>query len=178
MNKKKKSLAVVLTAIVMSGALFACGVDEETAENETTEEVTEATTAEVTSEEVTEAATEATSAETDYSAGTSQDAATVEAFAAKVKSTVESSDWDALIDMAEYPVMVSGTEVATKDELRSKIEEKGVSEAFISAIKNENCVGMMANGQGVMMADGEVWFRDSLDGSGLVIISFNGLLAE
>jgi hypothetical protein len=34
---------------------------------------------------------------------------------------------------------------------------------------------MMANGQGVMMADGEVWFTDSLEGKGLVIITFNGL---
>lgn len=28
---------------------------------------------------------------------------------------------------------------------------------------------------GVMMADGEVWFTDSFEGKGLVIITFNGL---
>ena len=167
----------------MASALCACGEEKEDATEAKTEAVTEATTAEA--NETTEAETEAEAetdsnessepSQTDYSAGTTEDAATVEAFALKIRTAVEDSDWETLADMAQYPVMVNGAQVVSKDELLSSINEKGVSDEFISKIKGESCTGMMANGQGVMMADGEVWFADSLEGKGLVIISFNGL---
>ena len=167
----------------MASALCACGEEKEDATEAKTEAVTEATTA--AANETTEAATEAEAetdsnessepSQTDYSAGTTEDAATVEAFALKIRTAVGDSDWETLADMAQYPVMVNGAQVASKDELLSNINEKGVSDEFISKIKGESCTGMMANGQGVMMADGEVWFTDSLEGKGLVIITFNGL---
>ncbi len=167
----------------MASALCACGEEKEDATEAKTEAVTEATTA--AANETTEAATEAEAetdsnesaepSQTDYSAGTTEDAATVEAFALKIRTAVEDSDWETLADMAQYPVMVNGAQVASKDELLSNINEKGVSDEFISKIKGESCTGMMANGQGVMMADGEVWFTDSFEGKGLVIITFNGL---
>lgn len=191
MRRTKKVLAVLLAGAIMASALCACGEEKEEATEAKTEAVTEATTttANETTESVTEATTEAeTEAEaetdsnessepsqTDYSAGTTEDAATVEAFALKIRTAVEDSDWETLADMAQYPVMVNGAQVASKDELLSSINEKGVSDEFISKIKGESCTGMMANGQGVMMADGEVWFTDSFEGKGLVIITFNGL---
>ena len=188
MRKTKKVFTVLLTGVLMASTLCACG---ETKEAET-EAVTEATTVadtEAETEAVTEATTEAEdtasedsessdssdTSETDYSAGTNAEAAEVEEFAQKIKSTVENGDWETLAGMAEYPVMVNGAQVASKDELLSNINEKGVSENFVNAIKNESCSGMTVNGQGVAMADGEVWFRDSLEGNDLVIITFNGL---
>ena len=187
MRRTKKVLAVLLAGVIVASALCACGEEKEDATEAKTEAVTEATTA--AANETTEAATEAETeaeAETDsnessepsqadYSAGTKEDAATVEAFALKIRTAVEDSDWETLADMAQYPVMVNGAQVASKDELLSSINEKGVSDEFISKIKGESCTGMMANGQGVMMADGEVWFTDSLEGKGLVIITFNGI---
>ena len=119
----------------------------------------------------------------DYSIVTTALNAEVEKFASDVKDAVLSSDWNALGDMISYPITIGGNEVSDKDAFVSLLNEKGAQAEFVTAIENESCKGLFANGQGICMGSGEVWFVDmNYDGieqkgdPDFKIITFNGII--
>ena len=119
----------------------------------------------------------------DYSGVTTLDAAGVEAFAAWARQLYLNEDWDAIAQLIEYPITMSGdVEIKDADAFVAFMEGKGASESDIEAMTAENCVGMMSNYQGICMGDGELWLRDvAFDGveqvgePALRIVAVNGV---
>lgn len=58
------------------------------------------------------------------------------------------------------------------------IDDKGVSDGFVSAIEDESCKDLFARDLGIMMGNGEVWFNQITDEDAFAIAAFNGLLSE
>ncbi len=50
--------------------------------------------------------------------------------------------------------------MADEDAFVSKMNESTVSSTFVSAVSNADCSDLFANGQGIMIGNGEVWFLD------------------
>ena len=119
----------------------------------------------------------------DYSGVTTLDAAGVEAFAAWARQLYLNEDWDAIALLIDYPItMVPDTEIRDADAFVAYMADKAVCESDMEAMKAENCVGMMSNGQGICMGSGELWLRDiAFDGveqvsePALRIVAVNGL---
>lgn len=112
-----------------------------------------------------------------YSAIADFSAEEVEAFAEKVKECVTGEDWDGLAALVSDPVTVDGT-ACTAEEF-GRLDFSSVSAAFIDAIRGESCREMFCNWQGVMLADGEIWFSETDGANGekvLCVTAINGLL--
>ena len=116
----------------------------------------------------------------DYSAATGADAASVESFLSELTSIVKSEDWDAFADLIEYPVTLNGeNKVSSAKEFLQYVDENGVLDSFINEATSG---GVIANGQGIGVGDGNIWLRDkNFDGitqkgdPDFVIISINGI---
>ena len=190
----KKCLAVLLIA-GLSLSMVACGGKEEkkskaTTTAATTEATTEATTkAEETTAATTEATTEATTqagTSGSYSAATNAPDDKVEAFATQVQNAMIAYDWSQVGDMINYPITIDGTQVSNKDEFVNLLNEHIISPDFLSAIgQPEVPQNLFANGQGICMANGEVWFYDTnFDGitqngdPNFKIITITGILGD
>ena len=118
----------------------------------------------------------------DYSGVTTMDAAGVEAFAAWVRQLYLDADWDAIAQLIDYPITLSGAEIADAEAFAAFMDGRAASESDMAAMAAENCVGMMSNYQGICMGDGEIWLRDvAFDGveqqgePALRIVAINGL---
>lgn len=97
----------------------------------------------------------------DYSGVTTLDASAVEAFAAWVRQLYLDGDWDAMAQLIDYPItLYPDVEINDGDAFAAFMADKVMTESDIEAMKAENCVGMMSNGQGICMGDGEIWLRD------------------
>ena len=182
--KKKMLLAAITMAMVLM--VTGCGTDGGNNKADSTQEV-------ITSEDVSDEnndksdetiekeesgdsqqadGSQSTDSETgsNYGIATTATDDAVEKFASDVKNTVLAGDWDTLGDMVRYPITVGDNEIADK-------------ESFVTALENEDCTGLMANGQGICMGSGEVWFLDvNFDGieqkgePDFKIITFNGII--
>ena len=182
-----KKTGVILSVLLVLVFAVGCGSKDakDDTENVTTQEV-EATTEETEGAE--EKKEEVETVEATEAADDSKEAAdeaVVESFAEKVKTAIVNSSWSDLGDMISYPITVGGTEVADKDAFVNKMNEATVSSAFVDAVSNADCSELFANGQGISIGNGEVWFLDyAYDAVGLVengepdfkIITLNGIV--
>lgn len=104
---------------------------------------------------------EETEAENPYSGVTTMDSADVEAFAKKVRKAYLSEDWKTISEVIDYPItMKQETKVNTEEEFLKYMEGQTIDPNSLKAMEEENCRNMFTNGQGICMADGEVWFLD------------------
>lgn len=147
--------------------------DDKAKEEKTEEENTEATSSDNTSTGNT------------YAAATLAPDDKVEAFAQSVIDTVKAKDWSKLADMMKYPATINGSSVDSKDAFMALINEKGASEVFVSSVSGLTSKDIFANGQGIAIGNGDVWFVDDgftgLDQIGdpdFKIITLNGIIAE
>ena len=205
----KKCLAVLLVA-GLSLSMVACGGKEEKKAKATTAATTQATTeattqaetqaetqaateattkAEETTAATTEATTEATTqagASGTYAAVTTAADDKVEAYATQVQNAIIAYDWSQLGDMINFPISIDGNQVSNKDELINLLNDHIISPDFISAVGQPDVPkNLFANGQGICMADGNVWFYDTnFDGinqngdPNFKILAINGIIGE
>ena len=97
----------------------------------------------------------------DYSGATTLDAPAVEAFAAWVRQLYLDADWSAMAQLIDYPITLYPDAVINDaDAFEAFMADKVMSEADVEAMAAESCVGMMCNGEGICMGNGEVWLRD------------------
>jgi hypothetical protein len=176
-SKKFKTIVACVLTLTLAFAVVGCGSEESSsvAKDSATEAAVE-TTEEAAAAAETEA--EAASDTEDFSVASNLDAATIKAFASKVQDVVSKSDWNALADLATYPVCVNGSDVASKEDLLKLIDEKGVQDSFVNAVKSASVDELSANSQGIMIGDGEVWFIDNAAGDGLEIRTLNTFVNE
>lgn len=114
----------------------------------------------------------------DYSVCTTLSKEKVEYFAADVRSAIISGNWDALSQMVSYPIEIDGISVSCPEDFVNLIDDKGISDSFVSAIEDESCKDLFARDLGIMMGNGEVWFNQITDEDAFAITAFNGLLSE
>ena len=122
----------------------------------------------------------------DYSIVTTLDAPAVEAFAAWVRQLYLDADWDAMAQLIDYPItLYPDTGIDDGDAFAAFMADKVIAESDIEAMRAENCVGMMCNGQGICMGSGQVWLRDiAFDGVGqtgepaLRVVALGGLATD
>ena len=124
-------------------------------------------------------------AEKSYTIATLAADADVESFATDVIDTIKAKDVEKLADILRYPVSVNGNDVADKDTFLSLVNEKGISDTYVNSVSALSNKDLFANGQGICLGSGEVWFRDvNFDGISengdpdFKIITLNGILSE
>lgn len=99
--------------------------------------------------------------ESPYGIATEASAEEVEQFAAQVKEAYLARNWQALSVMVEYPLDLFGEQVRNEQEFVAAMESHAVSESSLRSVEEEPCTDLFANDQGIAMADGIVWFRDT-----------------
>ncbi|WMC93223.1 hypothetical protein [Kineothrix sp. MB12-C1] len=181
-------LALAATSIVM--ILMGCGNGENTSiapqkeskenliTNEEVKENLEAETDEKFEDSQNNVAEEESLASEDvdyYSICTSKSKQEVEAFATEVKETILREDWEAVSEMAAYPITIQGIEYVDAESLAQA--DIALREEYKEALEAESCENLFANWQGVMLGNGEVWIGELLDDNmqsqGLKIIAIN-----
>lgn len=96
-----------------------------------------------------------------YAGVTTMDPAEVEAFALKVRKAYLDEDWKTISALIDYPItMDQKTKLNNAEEFQNYMDGKKLDEGSLAAMEAEDCKDMFANGQGICMADGEVWFLD------------------
>ena len=81
--------------------------------------------------------------------------------AAEVKQLFLQKDWETLSGMMDYPVRLFGeTDANNKEEFLAAMNGHEFPDSSFKAMENEPCDDLFANGQGIMLADGLIWFRD------------------
>ena len=96
-----------------------------------------------------------------YGIATTAPRADVEKFAAEVKQLFLQKDWETLSGMMDYPVRLFGeTDANNKEEFLAAMNGHEFPDSSFQAMENEPCNDLFANGQGIMLADGLIWFRD------------------
>ncbi len=187
-SRKIKTIVACVLTLVFAFSMAGCGEKKlsggsngattEATVAEATEEATEETAAAEDTTEADDAKDDKDAAKGKYYVASNLEDETIESFASVIKELVNKSQWDTLADLAAYPVCVNGKNVASKEDLLKLIDEKGVQESFIEAVKNASADDLSANSQGIMIGDGEVWFTDNATGDGLVIITLNTFVNE
>ncbi|WP_303872007.1 hypothetical protein [Acetobacterium wieringae] len=110
-----------------------------------------------------------------YSVCTSKSKQEVEAFAEAVKVSFLNDDWAAVSETTAYPITIQGVEYVDAESLAHA--DIVLSEEYKEALKAASCENLFANGEGIMLGDGEVWIGEVLDedmqSEGLKIIAIN-----
>ncbi len=110
-----------------------------------------------------------------YSVCTSKSKQEVEAFAEAVKVNFLNDNWAAVSEMTAYPITIQGVEYVDAERLAHA--DIVLSEEYKEALKAASCENLFANGEGIMLGDGEVWIGEVLDedmqSEGLKIIAIN-----
>lgn len=118
-----------------------------------------------------------------YQAATSISAAEVEQYAVQVRQQFLMQDWSAISSEISYPITISDITYANSDDFLNASSSFGdnLNEAFLTAVKNEDCVEMFCNYEGIMIGEsGQIWIGEVLNADfssqGLKITAINGLL--
>jgi len=78
-------------------------------------------------------------------------------------------------EMTAYPITIQGVEYVDAERLAHA--DIVLSEEYKEALKAASCENLFANGEGIMLGDGEVWIGEVLDedmqSEGLKIIAIN-----
>ena len=110
----------------------------------------------------------------------------VKAFATQVQNAIIGYDWATLGGYVKYPITIDGNQVANGDELKALLDDHIISPDFLSAVGQADAPNnMFANGQGICLADGNVWFLDeNFDGisqngnPSFKVIAINGIIGD
>ena len=102
-----------------------------------------------------------------------------------IKQLFMEHDWLAISSEIAYPITISGTTYTDSTVFLDASDnfDSNLNEDFFSYLKEEDCVEMFINSQGIMLgATGQAWIADVLDDKsnshGLKIITINDLLKE
>lgn len=103
--------------------------------------------------------------------------AEIEEFAARIKDAMLNGDWETVAENANYPLRVGTAVYDTAEDFLAQDWDNFFSEDWKEALKAETCHEMGFNGEGFMLASGEVWVFDVAGEDGgeqLLIWSING----
>lgn len=128
-------------------------------------------------------ASDLNAADSPYSFVTTLPAKDVEEFASKARQAYLDEDWQTLSAMIRYPItMYPDVKVNNSQEFLSYMSDKVIAKEDRAEMEEEDCKNLFANGQGICMATGSIWFLDvnfngidQLDAPSLRIISVSGL---
>ena len=117
-----------------------------------------------------------------YSFVTTLSAQEVEAFALQARQAYLEQDWETLSGMIRYPVtLYPDVKVNDTEEFFDYVNGKSFAKEDLANMEEETCKNMFANGQGICMGAGEIWFLDvhfdgieQTDTPLLKIIALNG----
>ena len=85
----------------------------------------------------------------------------VEDFAHSVRQAYLDQDWATMAGMIRYPLaMDPGEEINNAEEFLAWTADRILPEESRKALEEESCTDLFANGEGVSMASGLVWFDD------------------
>lgn len=118
-----------------------------------------------------------------YRAATNISSAEVELYAAQVRQQFLMQDWSAISSEISYPITISDITYENSKDFMNASDSFGsnLNEAFLTAVKNEDCVEMFCNYEGIMIGEsGQIWIGEvlnaDLSSQGLKITAINGLL--
>ena len=185
-----KEVTTEATSAASEEATTAASAEATTAATEATTAASEETTTAASTEATTAAGAEATTA-AEASGGSFAIATTasddaVKAFATQVQNAIIGYDWATLGGYVKYPITIDGNQVANGDELKALLDDHIISPDFLSAVGQADAPNnMFANGQGICLADGNVWFLDeNFDGisqngnPSFKVIAINGIIGD
>ena len=102
-----------------------------------------------------------------YSGVTTLNKNEVEEFASKARQAYLDEDWKTISEMIRYPItMYPDVKVNNSQEFLSYMSDKVVAKEDRAEMEEEDCKDLFANGQGICMATGSIWFLD---------VNFNGI---
>ena len=102
--------------------------------------------------------------------------AEIEQFAEKIKDAMLNGDWETVAANANYPLRVGTAVYDTAEDFLAKEWDGFFSDEWKEALEAETCHEMGFNGEGFMLASGEVWVFDVTGADGgeqLLIWSIN-----
>ena len=115
-----------------------------------------------------------------YSFVTAMDKAAVEEICAGIRDAYLSENWEAIADIVDYPITVSGTELKDAESFVAFMNTKTVHASDRAALAEETCHDMFANGIGICLGSGQVWLFDPAymtdDTPSLKILGINGIV--
>lgn len=118
-----------------------------------------------------------------YRAATDISSAEVEQYAAQVRQQFLTQDWSAISSEISYPITISGITYENGEDFLNASDSFGsnLNDAFLTAVKEEDCVEMFCNYEGIMIGEsGQIWIGEvlnaDLSSQGLKITAINGLL--
>ena len=155
----KRTVILVMTILTALSLLFVSACGKAPAEEKEAPEATASAAQPTPSASETQTAAE--EEEPYYGIATTAPRADVEKFAAEVKQLFLQKDWETLSGMMDYPVRLFGeTDANNKEEFLAAMNGHEFPDSSFKAMENEPCDDLFANGQGIMLADGLIWFRD------------------
>lgn len=155
----KRTIILILTVLTALSLLFASACGKAPAEDKETPEATASAAQPALSAAGTQTAAE--EEEPYYGIATTAPRADVEKFAAEVRQIFLKKDWETLSGMVEYPVRLFGeTDAGSREEFLEAMNGHEFPDSSFKAMEDEPCDDLFANGQGIMLADGLIWFRD------------------
>ena len=185
-----KEVTTEATSAASEEATTAASAEATTAATEATTAASEETTTAASTEATTAAGAEATTAAAasggSFAIATTASDDAVKAFATQVQNAIIGYDWATLGGYVKYPITIDGNQVANGDELKALLDDHIISPDFLSAVGQADAPdNMFANGQGICLADGNVWFLDeNFDGisqngnPSFKVIAINGIIGD
>ena len=96
-----------------------------------------------------------------YASVTAMEKSEVESLAAAVREAYLAEDWATIAGLIRYPIsMYPDVKVNDAEDFLSYMNGKTVHESDRAAMEAESCRNMFFNGQGICLADGEIWMND------------------
>lgn len=83
--------------------------------------------------------------------------AEIENFAAEVRTAILNDDWESVAEKANFPLRVGDTTYDTAEDFLSQSWGDYFSDEWFRELEAETCHEMGQNGEGFMMASGEIW---------------------
>lgn len=87
----------------------------------------------------------------------------IEGFAMTIKTLIMEKDWEQLSDKVSYPITIGSVECNNSEDFSGGVFADELNDDFYSALEAESCEEMFCNYAGIMMANGHVWFAETID---------------
>lgn len=95
-----------------------------------------------------------------YSAATTFPAYEVERFAGTVRAHILDKNWAGLSECLAYPITIGSATYNNAEEFAAEDWDRVLTDDFYKAIEAETCHEMFCSYEGIMLADGLVWFAE------------------
>ena len=97
----------------------------------------------------------------DYSGVTTMDNDGVEAFAQAAKMAYLEADWETLSTMIAYPItLYPDHQIEAPEAFVEYMNGKAPTAEDAAEMEREDCKALFANGQGICLGSGQIWFLD------------------